>query len=451
MAQNKTRVPVKGTVGKSVRVNPTAISSSGAILGVNLMLPNGQIPSLSQLAALLQTAAAQTNQPGNINTTSGPASAVLWDNVLAVPPNISGPPLWSPAEEMAEDPPIIPGRDGRDGTSGSNGSPGVTIPMYPDEAEEPLLIPGMIPGPAGPAGTQGSNGTSGVVIPLYPEDPEDPIIIPGKDGTNGGGGGGSTTTYFGSGAPVTLFNSGDLYFDTSSGSPLQGYVQSSVEVAPSFLTGTTANASTATTISVAVTQAVGPSYLIAVIVAGFTGTPSTVLAIAGGSLVWTKYAQTTSSGGICDAEIWYAPLTGSLSGATITATFTTPFDDACIGIIPCNNFAMFDAGSGFPGTGTNPNPATLGPVTTTTASAAIFYVGAGTGGTSPVTPPGYTQILAMSNSGATNFSKGQVAFYTPASILTSYSLTVPDTYTTPAAYLLVAVDPPTGGSWQKFG
>lgn len=36
---------------------------------------------------------------------------------------------------------------------------------------------------------------------------------------------GGTTTYFGSGSPSTLHNNGDIYFDKSSGSPYQGYVQ----------------------------------------------------------------------------------------------------------------------------------------------------------------------------------------------------------------------------------
>jgi hypothetical protein len=59
-------------------------------------------------------------------------------------------------------------------------------------------------------------------------------ITVGTDGritaaSNGSGGGGATTTYFGAGAPSTLHNNGDLYFDRSV-TPYQGYVQDTAAV-----------------------------------------------------------------------------------------------------------------------------------------------------------------------------------------------------------------------------
>ena len=219
MPGNKTRVPVRGTVGKSVRIpasittktasgriiNEALVSTPGAILGVNLSLPNGQVPTLAQLAALLASAAAGTDQPGNIGNPGG-AVIVPWGNIQFVPPNVVYAPIMTRDEDY-DDAPIIPGPAGKDGIIGTNGAPGVTIPMYPDEAEDALPIPGP-PGPPGAAGATGATGagTPGVTIPMFPDDAEDALPIPGPPGPPGVSG---TSGVSGATGPAVFFDTDD--------------------------------------------------------------------------------------------------------------------------------------------------------------------------------------------------------------------------------------------------
>lgn len=236
MSANKTRVQVRGTIGKSIRI-PTQISGSGAQIGVSLQLPDGSIPTLQQLAAALNTGGALQDQPGNIIPPGG-GPMTIWQNVQYVPVNVLNPARNVFQEEdvgeeygrMAvpgpmgvrglqgfpgafaedpDDPMIVPGAPGPVGPTGpagtgANGAPGVTIPMYPDEPEEALTIPGP-PGPVGPTGPAGAGvqGGLGVATWMLPDDPEDhmpPVPgpagqqgiqgIPGTSSSSSGGGGG---------------------------------------------------------------------------------------------------------------------------------------------------------------------------------------------------------------------------------------------------------------------
>lgn len=186
MAANRTRVQVRGSIGKSVLL-PAAPSSGGATIGVNLRLPNGTIPTIQQLAAALQTGAATQDLPGNISGPGG-AQALIWQNIRYVPQSVLNPPRPIP-EDDPEDVRIIPGPPGKDGVIGVNGQPGATI--YPDDVDDAMQIPGP-PGPPGNTGPQGSQGSPGVTIPMYPDDGEDLIFIPGPAGPPGTGGGGSS-------------------------------------------------------------------------------------------------------------------------------------------------------------------------------------------------------------------------------------------------------------------
>lgn len=208
MAANKTRVPVRGTIGKSVQL-PTGATAGGAIIGVNLKLPNGTVPTLQQLAAALTTGAALQDQPGNI-TPPGSSPAVVWQNIQYVPPQIKYPARYVAQDDEPEDRLIIPGPQGlrglaglsatpflpddpedalfvpgTAGKAGNAGAPGVTVPnnLYADDAEDP----GLIPGAAGPPGINGQSiqGSPGVNIALFPDDGEDPLHFLGPQGNPG--------------------------------------------------------------------------------------------------------------------------------------------------------------------------------------------------------------------------------------------------------------------------
>lgn len=157
MSANKTRVQVRGSVGKSVRF-PTASGSTGATIGVDLKLPDGSIPSLQQLAAALNTGSALQDQPGNIVPPGGGSGStlLLWQNVQYVPANILYPPRPIPQTVDPDSPRVIPGPAGRDGVIGHDGAPGLTVPRFADEPDRPR----MIPGPPGAAGAPGGSSVA---------------------------------------------------------------------------------------------------------------------------------------------------------------------------------------------------------------------------------------------------------------------------------------------------
>lgn len=157
MSANKTRVQVRGSVGKSVRF-PTAPGSTGATIGVDLKLPDGSIPSLQQLAAALNTGSALQDQPGNIVPPGGGSGStlLLWQNVQYVPANILYPPRPIPQTVDPDPPRVIPGPAGRDGVIGHDGAPGLTVPRFADEPDRPR----MIPGPPGAAGAPGGSSVA---------------------------------------------------------------------------------------------------------------------------------------------------------------------------------------------------------------------------------------------------------------------------------------------------
>lgn len=71
----KVRVAVLGTVGKAVFINPAA--TDGATIGTNLRLPNGTVPSLEELAAIICEYCA-----------GRPVGRVYWQDIFGIPRNI---------------------------------------------------------------------------------------------------------------------------------------------------------------------------------------------------------------------------------------------------------------------------------------------------------------------------------------------------------------------------
>lgn len=209
MSANKVRVPVRGSVGKSVRFSADS-GASGATIGVDFRLPDGSIPTLQQLAAALVTGDALSDQPGNIIPPGG-GPAVIWQNIQYVPRNVLYPARPVQAEEeageeyyrmavpgpagvrglqgfsgpLAEEPEDHISIPGAAGVAGSAGPPGAisAVHLWPDDPEDHISIPGV----AGPQGASGNPGTQGPIstVHLYPDDPEDPMTVPGAAGPTG--------------------------------------------------------------------------------------------------------------------------------------------------------------------------------------------------------------------------------------------------------------------------
>ena len=172
------RVPVRGTIGKRIPLGGTT-SSSGAQIGVNLELPDGTIPTLAQLAAILADPSYATDSGGV------PATPITWQNITFVPPNVSrlaqsG--VWyPPPPDDPEDGLIVPGPAGK---AGANGTSGFPLYLEPEQPDDPVTIPGVA-GAAGAAGTAGAPGVSGFPIYVEPQDADDPLVVPGPVGATG--------------------------------------------------------------------------------------------------------------------------------------------------------------------------------------------------------------------------------------------------------------------------
>ncbi len=143
MAVNKVRVVVKGSTGKSVKL-PTAGGAAGAVIGVNLALPDGSIPTLQQLAAALRTGAATQDIPGNIGPPGG-AQVVVWPNIQYVPPQVNYPARAVPDEDQGEDRQVTVIA----GVPGPKGPQGQIVFMAGEPGEDGAPGPQGPPGPAG--------------------------------------------------------------------------------------------------------------------------------------------------------------------------------------------------------------------------------------------------------------------------------------------------------------
>lgn len=221
MAGGKTRVPVAGTIGKAVFIDPNA--TVGSQIGTDFKLPDGTVPTLAQLAAAL----------GVNQQAAATFAATLWQLIGEIPINIvdiaalrtsgflvrNGDGSWSlvpapPPGQIGLDgsdgaegdrgPPGAPGAagaaglrgpPGEDGQPGDDGSPGPPGPpgatgTGTTGAPGPMGNPGVDgsdgadgnDGPPGPQGPAGSNGATGAAGPFGPPGPE------GEAGADGGEG-----------------------------------------------------------------------------------------------------------------------------------------------------------------------------------------------------------------------------------------------------------------------
>lgn len=202
------KVPVPGTVGRSVVIDQAA---AGATLGVNLKGPDGSVLTVDALKALLGGSSSKTI--GN----SAPA-ITLWQLIQQVPANVKAVALLDTAgvvERMPDGSWItrpgalgVPGNDGEPGEDGPPGPPGRDGAQGPQGIQGPAGTPGGPPGPVGPpaiegepgedgppgppgqagaAGPTGASGPMGPAIFLFEEGSDGEMGPPGPQGPAGGG------------------------------------------------------------------------------------------------------------------------------------------------------------------------------------------------------------------------------------------------------------------------
>jgi hypothetical protein len=191
------KVPVPGTVGRSVVINQP--SDAGATLGVNLKGPDGSVLTIEALKALLD------GSSGKLSSSAPPIT--LWQLIQQVPANIKDVALLQTAgvvQRMPDGSWItlpgalgVPGDDGEagdDGPPGPPGVPGVPGPQGPQGIQGPAGTPGGPPGPVGPPaidgepgedGPPGTPGQAGIAGPPGIQGLPGPAIFLFEDGADG--------------------------------------------------------------------------------------------------------------------------------------------------------------------------------------------------------------------------------------------------------------------------
>jgi hypothetical protein len=280
----------------------------------------------------------------------------------------------------------------------------------------------------------------------------------GATGPSGGGGGGGNTVYAGYGAPVTLHNSGDIYFDVSQ-TPAQGYVQESIALPPTFdgaLSGTFS--STASFTSGTFTCSSNCKLLVAVIMFQ-QSTDQSVSNVTSSGLTFTKHNFVDNGGAnsrFTRIEIWSAPVSSALS-QTISISLSAAIDDASVYFFGADNVnaTAFDTSADI--TGFNATSATslsLTGVSTSNANDLVLYViGANTSG-----PPvwaiaaGFSKLINIYNSGGAQFSEVQVCYQSRTTTLSSTSINTGLTTAIAAAAISFAIQGPAASvQWVAFG
>lgn len=242
----KTRVPVAGTIGKSIRTVSTVPSTPAAIT---------QAQFQSIVNAVVATIGAQS--PSGLQPTD-------WSIISSIPPNVkdvaalkyNGVPVrnpdgsWSimplsnsvgaPGDDGQPGDPGPPGKDGPQGPVGPTGAAGGPIGpagpavwMQAEPGEDGPAIPGP-PGPVGPQGPAGPSGTGGGGSPggmhfLLDDPQQGDMGPPGPAGAAGSGGGTPTVLVPASIAGLLFWFQADVLTQTS-GTAIP-YVQNS---APGF-------------------------------------------------------------------------------------------------------------------------------------------------------------------------------------------------------------------------
>lgn len=145
------------------------------------------------------------------------------------------------------------------------------------------------------------------------------------------------------------------------------------------------------------------------------GSNATVSSVSGGSLTWTRRAQTqqhfsTTTNQYLTVETWWAYAASALSAATITVTASATVDDASIlafGVTgAASTTAPWDANASLPAAASSATAPTPGVAISTTSGNALVleFIGTGTATAPSKGSAGSFFLANVHNSGGTNFS-----------------------------------------------
>lgn len=160
--------------------------------------------------------------------------------------------------------------------------------------------------------------------------------------------------------------------------------------------------------------------------------PTSVSAISGGGLSWTKRSSKTFSGGSGgDFEIWYASSAGTLTGAALSATFSSSVDDwafMAFGVNGANATTPWDSNSSLPAfsTPTSGNKPSVSPVCTTGANDLLLaFMGATADNITNqnAVPSGFTKINSAGTNAGSLFAEVSTASEQIASPLSLATIT----------------------------
>lgn len=155
----KTRVPVAGTIGKSIRTTDTSTQIAAletAVAAINAFL------------TAQQRTAAQANPSG--------LSPTAWNLIMGIPPDVLNRVPGRDGDQGDEGPRGPPGDKGERGFIGGQGPPG----NDGIQGEDGPPGPKGEQGPTGPTGPAGSSATANPVV-WFPEEPEPPMQLPPFD------------------------------------------------------------------------------------------------------------------------------------------------------------------------------------------------------------------------------------------------------------------------------
>lgn len=266
------------------------------------------------------------------------------------------------------------------------------------------------------------------------------------------------TTYAGSGAPSTLHNNGDLYYDVSQ-VPAQGYVQESIALPPSF-NGSLSGIFSSTASFTSGTFTCGSTCKLLVAVIQFQqSTDQSVTSVTSTGLTFTRHSFVDNGGAnsrFTRIEVWSAPVSSALS-QTISIALSAAIDDASVYFFGLNSVGatVFDASADVTGfNATSATSLTLTGVSTSNANDLLFYaVGANASGPpSWAVASGFNKLINVYNGGAVQFSELQICYQFRTSTLSSSSINTGLTTAIAAAAISFAVQGAASSvQWTQFG
>jgi hypothetical protein len=240
--------------------------------------------------------------------------------------------------------------------------------------------------------------------------------------------GGGNTIYSGTGAPSTLHNNGDLYYDVSQ-IPAQGYVQETLAYPPTFDGSVSWTFSTNASSTSGTFTCSSNCKLLVVVIQFQQSTDQSVSSVTSTGLTFTRHNFVDNGGAnsrFTRIEVWTAPVSTSLS-QTISVTLNGAIDDASCYAFGLDNVGStaFDASADVTGfNATSATSLTLSNVATSNPNDLVFYaVGANASGPPTWAPAtGFNKLINVYNGGGAQYSELQICYQSRTSTLSSTSV-----------------------------